>query len=86
MRLSLRAAAPRSVALTVSVFAVSSLLITACVYIAIPAFMRLGLLFGEAYLFCFYAPFVLLFLGSFFLFSREYGSWSWKAFCARYTG
>ena len=45
--------------------------------------MRLGLLFGEAYLFCFYAPFVLLFLGSFFLFRREYGSWSWKAFCAR---
>jgi membrane protease YdiL (CAAX protease family) len=83
MKSLLQTVSPRSVALTVSVFAVSSAVITACVYLAIPEFMRLGLLFGEAYLFCFYAPFVLLFLGSFLLFRREYGSWSWKAFRGR---
>ena len=83
MDLSHRAVDRGGIVLTVSVFVVSSLLITACVYLAIPAFMRLGLLFGEAYLFCFYAPFVLLSLGSFFIFRREYGSWSWKAFRGR---
>jgi membrane protease YdiL (CAAX protease family) len=69
---------------SLSFFVVSSALICLSVYVLIPFFMdRWSLLFGEAYLFCFYAPFALLFVAALVYYRLEGNPWSWKAFAAR---
>lgn len=69
--------------LTFCIFVISSLLITVSIYIIIPMFMKTGLLFGEAYLFCFYFPFFILFIGSIIIFKLENNKWDLKTFFKR---
>ncbi len=42
-----------------------------------------SLLFGEAYLFCFYTPFVLIFTAALIFYRLEGNPWRWKKFSAR---
>lgn len=58
--------------LTLIVFIISSFLITISIYVGIPYFMKnYNLKFGEAYLFCFYSPLLLLFIGSLIIYKFE---------------
>lgn len=65
-------------------FAFTSALIIAGVYLGIPALQNVGLTFLQAYLVCFYAPFVLIFLISILAYRLEGNKWSWPAFARRY--
>ena len=74
----------RQVFISLSIFVVSSVLVCLSVYVLIPFFMdRWSLLFGEAYLFCFYTTFVLLFVTALVFYRLEGNPWTWKAFTAR---
>jgi membrane protease YdiL (CAAX protease family) len=53
------------------------------VYVLIPVFMKSGLLFGEAYLFCFYFPFILLFAGSVIMLKYEKITFDWNSISER---
>lgn len=69
--------------MTYWIFGLSSLLIVLGVYWGIPFFMKRGLLFSEAYLFCFHFSFILLFFGSFILYRREGNALNMKSFADR---
>ena len=74
----------RQAYISLSFFVGSSALICLSVYVMIPFFMeRWSLLFGEAYLFCFYACFVLLFVAALVFYRLEGNPWSWKEFATR---
>lgn len=53
------------------------------VYYVIPFFLKIGLRFGEAYLFCFYLPFFILFLSCMILYKCEGNQWNWENFSSR---
>lgn len=56
---------------TIFMFSISSFLIFIGIYFFIPYFMNKGLLFAEAYLFCFHTGFVFLLIGAFILYKKE---------------
>lgn len=68
---------------SILVFVISSILILISVYFFIPLFMSKGLLFAEAYLFCFHFTFILLFIGAFILYKKEGNSFTLSSFSKR---
>jgi membrane protease YdiL (CAAX protease family) len=74
----------RNQLLTIIVFILSSSGITLSIYLGIPFFMKYyNLRFGEAYLFCFYSPFFLLFISNFIIYKIEGHSFSLKSYTSR---
>ena len=65
-------------------FASTSALITGGVYLGIPALQNIGFTFLQAYLVCFYTPFLFIFAISILAYRLEGNEWSWKAFARRY--
>ncbi len=74
----------RTLIQSLSIFLFSSLAISFSVYWGIPFFIALGWRFGEAYLLCFYFPFVVLFGLALWLYHREGHAWTWYAFSMRF--
>jgi membrane protease YdiL (CAAX protease family) len=69
---------------SLTIFFSSSLAICFSVYWGIPFFLKRGLRFGDAYLFCFYFPFVCLLGLALWLYHREGHTWTWPAFSRRF--
>jgi membrane protease YdiL (CAAX protease family) len=65
-------------------FASTSALIVVAVYLGIPALQSAGFTFLQAYLVCFYTPFVGIFVISILAYRLEGNEWSWQAFAKRY--
>jgi membrane protease YdiL (CAAX protease family) len=75
---------PLSVPRAALLFASTSGLIVVALYWGVPALQEIGLTFLQAYLACFYTPFMLLLVISIVAYRLEGNEWSWEAFAARY--
>ena len=64
-------------------FASTSAMIYVAVYVLGPSLVTKGLSFLKAYLLCFYAPFLIIFIIAFFALRMENGRLSWAAFMRR---
>jgi membrane protease YdiL (CAAX protease family) len=75
---------PMSIGKAIILFAATSALVYSAVYVAIPKLLDEGFTFLQAYLICFYFPFVVIFMTAILAFILEKGTFSWNILFERF--